>query len=146
SHYVTFDDTVPFLSIVLSGSIPLYGPFANFYPYAKDELLRLIDFGVYPSFIITEESSKLLLETNLESIYASSFDDIKPAIYRYYNFVNDALKHVIGEQIVARDVIDEGVVKVTYSSGTYIVINYLDIPYTYLAETIDAKGYRVWMS
>ncbi len=146
SHYVTFDDTVPFLSVVLSGSIPLYGPFANFYPYAKDELLRLIDFGVYPSFIITEESSKLLLETNLESIYASSFDDIKPAIYRYYNFVNDALKHVIGEQIVARDVIDEGVVKVTYSSGTYIVINYLDIPYTYLAETIDAKGYRIWMS
>lgn len=145
SHYLTFDDTVPFLAIVLSGSLPLYGPFANFYPYAKDELLRLIDFGVYPSFIVTEESSKALLETDLENIYSSSFEDIKPAIVRYYEFVNDALKHVSGEQIINREVIDNGVVKVTYSSGTYIVINYLDVPYTYLAQTIEAKNYKVWM-
>ncbi|MDY0295566.1 MAG: DUF5696 domain-containing protein, partial [Acholeplasmataceae bacterium] len=145
SHYLTFDDTVPFLSIVLSGTMPLYGPFANFYPYAKDELLRLIDFGVYPSFIVTQESSKALLETDLENIYSSSYDDIKPAIVRYYQFVNDALKHVIGEQIVNREVIDNGVVKVTYSSGAYIVINYLDVPYTYLAQSIDAKNYKVWM-
>ena len=145
SHYLTFDDTVPFLSIVLSGTMPLYGPFANFYPYAKDELLRLIDFGVYPSFIVTQESSKALLETDLENIYSSSYEDIKPAIVRYYQFVNDALKHVIGEQIVNREVIDNGVVKVTYSSGAYIVINYLDVPYTYLAQSIDAKNYKVWM-
>lgn len=144
SHYVTFDDTVPFLSIALSGSMDLFGPFANFYPYAKDELLRLIDFGVYPSFVVTNESSKLLLETALESIYSSRYQDIKQAITRYYHFVNDALKFVSGDTIDSREVLDSGVVKITYSKGTSIVVNYLEIPYTYSGQTIDAKSYVVF--
>lgn len=145
SQYVTFDDTVPFLSIALSGTMDLFGPFANFYPYAKDELLRLIDFGVYPSFIVTHESSKLLLETGLESIYASRYEDIKHAIVRYYDFVNQALSPVMGETIESREVLSVGVVKVMYSSGTAIVVNYLEVPYTYLGQTIDAKGYHVFI-
>lgn len=145
SQYVTFDDTVPFLSIALSGTMNLFGPFANFYPYAKDELLRLVDFGVYPSFMVTNESSKLLLETGLESIYASRYDDIKESIIRYYDFVNEALRHVKGDMIVAREVLAAGVVKVTYSSGTSIVVNYLDIPYTHLGQEIDAKAYYVFI-
>ncbi|MBU1020276.1 MAG: hypothetical protein KJ847_03610, partial [Firmicutes bacterium] len=95
SQYITFDDTVPFLSIVLSGSMQLFGPHANFYPYARDELLRLIDFGVYPSFVVTKESSKELQDTGLESIYSSKYDDIKNSITTYYQFVDGALSNVI---------------------------------------------------
>ena len=145
SQYVTFDDTVPFLAIALSGIMELYGPFANFYPYAKDELLRLVDFGIYPSFIVTEESSKLLLKTGLESIYASRYEDIRSAIFVYYDFVNNALKHVIGDMIVSREVLASGVVKVTYASGVRIVVNYLEEPYTHLGQVVDAKGYYVYL-
>ena len=47
SQYLQFSDTVPFLAIVLNGC-----PFerAAILPHARDELLRLIDYGVYPSF------------------------------------------------------------------------------------------------
>ncbi|PKK93741.1 MAG: hypothetical protein CVV61_03100 [Tenericutes bacterium HGW-Tenericutes-6] len=143
SQYIVFDDTVPFLSIALSGVMPLFAPYANFYPYARDELLRLIDFHVYPSFILTNRSSKFLQDTSLEFIYTSSYRDLNDAIKTYYHFVNDALKYVYGEKIIARDVISNGVVRVTYENDVSIIINYLDRPYNDQGTIIQAKNYVV---
>lgn len=143
SQYVTFDDTVPFMSIALSGHMDLFGSNANFYPYARDELLRLIDFGVYPSFIITQESSKLLQKTGLESIYSSKFDDLKPSIIAYYGFVNDALKYVLNAQIIDRVVISSGVVQVIYDNGFEIIINYSSQNVIYESQSISPKNYLV---
>lgn len=143
SQYVTFDDTVPFMSIALSGHMDLFGSNANFYPYARDELLRLIDFGVYPSFVVTQESSKLLQKTGLESIYSSKFSDLKPSIITYYDFVNDALKDVQNAQIIDRVVISSGVVKVIYDNDFEIIINYSSQSVIYESQSISPKNYLV---
>jgi len=143
SQYVTFDDTVPFMSIALSGHMDLFGSNANFYPYARDELLRLIDFGVYPSFVVTQESSKLLQKTGLESIYSSKFSDLKPSIIAYYDFVNDALKYVQNAQIIDRVVLSSGVVKVIYDNEFEIIINYSSQNIIYESQSISPKNYLV---
>ena len=52
SQYLQFTDTVPFLAIALRGELDLFGANANFYAYARDELLRLIDYGIYPSLLL----------------------------------------------------------------------------------------------
>lgn len=143
SQYITFDDTVPFLSIVLSGSVQLFGPHANFYPYARDELLRLIDFGVYPSFVVTQKSSKELQETGLEAIYSSKYDDIKKSILAYYDFVDGALSSVIGQRIVDRQVITNGVIQITYENDIVIYVNYRETPFTQGSLSIGAKNYVI---
>ena len=143
SQYITFDDTVPFLSIVLSGSVQLFGPHANFYPYARDELLRLIDFGVYPSFVVTQKSSKELQETGLEAIYSSKYDDIKKSILAYYDFVDGALSSVIGQRIVDRQVITNGVIQITYENDIVIYINYRETPFIEGSLIIGAKNYVI---
>ncbi|TVP95661.1 MAG: hypothetical protein EA374_03440 [Acholeplasmatales bacterium] len=143
SQYVTLDDTVPFLAIVLKGRVDLFGPYANFYPYARDELLRLIDFGVYPSFVVTEASSKNLQETALESIYSSRFTDLQPAIIAYYDFVNGALKHVMGAEIIHRDVLAAGLVEIGYDNGITLLVNYTSEEQLMGAYRVGAKNYRV---
>lgn len=145
SQYVIFDDTVPFMSIVLSGNMTLFGPYANFYPYARDELLRLIDFGVYPSFVVTEKSSKYLQKTGLESIYSSRYDDIAPLILTYHQFVDGALSHVVGQTIEAREVLSNGLVVVTYANGVRIAVNYRNQSMTVSGITILPKSYHVFM-
>lgn len=140
SQYLQFSDTVPFLAIVLSG-IPLYSDNANFYPYARDELLRLIDFGVYPSFLVTEKSSKYLKDTELEFIYSSRYQDLKPTILVYYDFVNQALKNVSSAQITGRSVIDVGLVRVDYDNHVSIILNYTENPKTYSGYNILPKNY-----
>jgi len=143
SQLISFDDTVPFLAITLSGYIDLFGPYANFYPYARDELLRLIDFNIYPTFYVTHKSSKYLQKTGLESIYSSRFTDLKPAIETYYNFVNNALSHTLNAHIIDREILANGVVEVTYSNGIIIVVNYTNDTFVYNSNHINPKDYYV---
>ncbi|KFZ26690.1 MAG: hypothetical protein KQ78_01007 [Candidatus Izimaplasma bacterium HR2] len=143
SQFLTFDDTVPFFAIALSNVVDLYSPYANFFPQERDVLLRMIDFHVYPSFVLTEESSKKLKDTNLESIYSSKYDSLKPAVYTYYEFVNNALKYTIDATIINREVIEEGVVRVTYSNDVWIIINYTDVILVFDQHTVEPKSYLV---
>lgn len=142
SQYLQFSDTVPFLAIALSG-IPLFGENANFYPYARDELLRLVDFGVYPSFLITEKSSKYLQDTELEYIYTSRYQDLKLAILVYYDFVSKALQHVASAQIINRTVLDTGFVRVDYDNQVTIILNYTENQKAYSGHEILPKNYLV---
>lgn len=143
SQYLQFSDTVPFLAIVLSGAMPLFGGNANFYPYARDELLRLVDFGVYPSFLVTEKSSKYFKDTEFEYIFSSRYQDLKPAILTYYDFVNGALKNTIKAKIEDRKVLDTGLVQVDYDNGISILINYTENAKTLSGMQILPKNYMV---
>lgn len=143
SQFLIFDDTVPFMSIALSQTMDLFGSFANFYPYARDELLRLIDFNVYPSFIVTYKSSKYLQKTGLESIYSSRFNDLDHVILTYYDFVNQALKHTLNAHIISRDILANGISLVGYSNGVEILINYTNQDYMYLDQLVPPKSYYV---
>ncbi|NMA04837.1 MAG: hypothetical protein GX931_00510 [Acholeplasmataceae bacterium] len=124
SQQKRFSDTVPFMAIVLSGYKDVFGRNGNFFANTNNELLRLIDYHIYPSFYITNESSYYLLNTESEHIYTSRYLDWEEEIIRQYNYVNDALKYVLNESIVKREVLDVGFVKVKYSNGVIIYINY----------------------
>ena len=43
SQYVYETDTVPFLQMVLNGTMEVYAPYANFSFYAQTDMLRMID-------------------------------------------------------------------------------------------------------
>ena len=142
SQYLQFSDTVPFLAIVLNG-VPLFGTSGNFYPYARDELLRLIDYGVYPSFIVTEKSSKYLQDTELEHIFASRYEDLKPAILVYHDFVNQALKHTSGALMSGRSVSEPGLVRVDYDNRVTIILNYTETQKIHSGHEILPKNYLI---
>lgn len=143
SQYLAFSDTVPFSSIVLSGNIELYSNYLNFFSSVRDDLLRMVDFDVYPSFLLTKRAPSLLDETALNYIYSSKYEDYKDAIDVYYNFVNCALKNVIGSSIIKRTILTRGVSMITYDNGVSIIVNYLNHDYNHEGKTIKAKNYLV---
>ena len=143
SQYLTFDDTVPFLAITLSNSMNLYSSYANFYAYPREELLRLVDYNVYPSFIVTNESSSLLEKTNLNNIYSSKFEDLANAVTTYYQFVNTPLKNVIGASLVSRTIPSNGIVINKYSNNVEIIINYTNVKQVVNGVTVEAMNYHV---
>lgn len=143
NQYMIFDDSVPFTSIVQSGNIELYSTYINFFGNVRDDLLRMVDYNVYPSFLLTYESSSLLEETALQYIYCSQFSNLEDAVYVYYDFVNKALKDVVGATIENREVLQEGVVQVTYSNGKKIIVNYQNHDVIINNEVVEKKGYKV---
>jgi hypothetical protein len=143
SQYAAFTDTVPFASIVLRGSVDLFGAYANFYPYARDDLLRLIDFGVYPSFIVTDQPAEKLAKTDLATIYSARYDVLAADIKAYYGFVSQALNAVIGARIIGRKVVATGLVVVSYENGVNLVVNFHHEDRDYLGQPVPAKSYLV---
>lgn len=143
NQYLIFDDTVPFTSIVQSGSIELYSTYINFFGSVRDDLLRMVDYNVYPSFLLTKESSAKLDETALQYIYCSQYDNLEEAVNVYYNFVNESLKQVAGQSIENREIVADGVSKVTYSNGKVIYVNYTNNDITIGDVQVPKKGHKV---
>ncbi len=138
-----FDDLVPFLPIVLRGHMNLYSQFLNFNSLGTMQLLMLVDFGIYPSYVLTKARSSNLAGTDIERYYATQFDAWSETIIEQYRFINEALRFTHGETIVAREVINPGVVKVTYTNNVEIIINYTHQETTVNGDVVSALSYRV---
>jgi hypothetical protein len=142
SNQAKFNDTVPFIPLVLSEKI-VYGRSSNFFSNTSNEVLRMIDYNIYPSFYITYESSNLLLNTKSNNIYTSRFIDWQPTIIEQYNYINEALNNVIGSSVIKREILDIGLVKNSYSNGVDIYVNYSENNYVIDGITIKPVSYEV---
>ncbi len=137
-------DTVPFLQLVVADSMELFAPYSNFSFSKQSDILRMIDYNVAPSFIITHESAHKMASTNSGEFYSTSYENYDEDIRRVYDGVSTALNKVSEANWVDREVIAEGVIKNTYDNGVEIIINYTDDSYQYLGEMVQAESYRVY--
>lgn len=138
-----FDDLVPLLPIVLNGHMDLYSQFLNFNSLGSEQILMLVDFGINPSFILSYERSNQLRNTDIEHLYSTGFEMWEDSVVNTYHFINDALKHVNGETIQSRVVLDTGVIEVTYQNNVSIIVNYTSQSYTYQNTEIEPLNYIV---
>ncbi|GGC77801.1 hypothetical protein GCM10007216_05410 [Thalassobacillus devorans] len=143
SNYSFVTDTVPFLQIVLKGYVPYYASFSNFQYSPEDEVLRMIEYGAYPSFYLTTEPSHQLMHTPSEDLYTSQFQDWEEAIVEQYKMVKESLGPVEGETITSRNVYKTGVVEVGYSNGKSVIVNYTNEDINIEGTEVKAKGYTV---
>lgn len=137
SQLAYFDDLVPFLPIVLRGHIQMFSQFLNFNSLGITPLLMLIDFGIYPSYVLTEERSSALRGTDVETLYATQFAQWDTQIIEEYTFVNAALSAVRGSSIVARTVPGPGLSHVTYDNGVQLLINYTSETQTIAGQEVE---------
>jgi hypothetical protein len=139
SGYIYTTNTVPFLEIVLAGYVPYYGPALNFSSNLQEDLLRQVDFGVYPSYFLTNEVTAKILNTSSDWIYTSSYHQWSQEIKQTYQWLNNLLGPVKGQEIVARQILEDGVVTTTYANGKQIIVNYNDTPYSASGVTVSGK-------
>ncbi len=128
--YLYTTDVVPFLQIVLAGYVPFYGPALNFTSNVQQDLLRQVDFDIYPSYFLSNDLTAKILNTSSNWIYTSSYTQWAPEIKRAYQWLNNLLGPVKGQEIVARKVLVDGVVATTYANGKQIIVNYNNQPYS----------------
>lgn len=136
TQYLIETDTVPFLQLVLQNTMELYAIYSNFSFYTQTDILRMIDYNVYPSFVLTKQPSQILTDTNSNEFYSTEYQLYEDLIVSTYESVNNTLGEVVGVNWVNREVLEPGVVKNTYENGVIIIINYTDEAYTYDANTV----------
>lgn len=127
SQYVYETDTVPFLQMVLHGTMEVYAPYANFSFYSAADQLRMIDYNLNPSFVLTKQPSYLLSATKSSDYYSTEFEQYEDLVHDIYTTVNEPLSQVIGYNWTGRKVIADGVIANTYEKDgniKTIIINY----------------------
>ena len=124
SQYLFESDSVPFLSIVLKGSIDYYAPYANQGFYTDSCILKMIEYAAYPSFVVMKEENEKIIDTPLSDYFSLCFNDWKSLIYEVYEKINSALSKVVGSKIINHTMIADGVSCVSYDNGVDICINY----------------------
>ncbi|MCC7206095.1 MAG: hypothetical protein IT323_02240, partial [Anaerolineae bacterium] len=118
--YVFTSEAVPFLPIVLSGHMPYYGPVLNFSPDAQEDVLRHVEYGIYPSYFLTHEPTSNMLNTLSAWIYTSAYDQWGEPVRQTYERMNALLAPVRGQPITGHAKLAEGVFATTYANGMRI--------------------------
>ncbi|CAM4329890.1 DUF5696 domain-containing protein [Paenibacillus alkaliterrae] len=141
SQYMFSTDTVPFLQIALHGYVDYFAPSANFNANPQQYLLRMVEYGAYPSYKLTNEPSWKLKNTLSNDMFTSYFKDWKGEIASTYEKMNAVLKHVQDATIEQRNVLDYGVVEVVYSNGKKIIVNYRAKDISYENQTVPKMDF-----
>ena len=101
----------------------MYSPYVNCNLYSKADLLKLIDYDIYPSFVLSGKDNYELRNTASASFQSTNINDWKEYISDSYKIIDDVLKNTFGEPIQNRTVISTGFVKIDYQNGS-IYVNY----------------------
>lgn len=143
SSYMYEDESVPFMSIVLKGVMPVYSDYVNFEANKQEFFLKMVETGTYPSFYITKESSSDLVYTNSNEIYSSQYDVYRNTMIAYAKELSAINEKVDGAFIVGHEIMENGVTVVTYGNGVKIYLNYGSKEAQADGYTIQGMSYKV---
>ena len=143
SQYLFETDTVPFLQIVLKGHVDLYSAYMNQGAYSQSSILKMVEYGVYPSFLVMNAKNSQLNKTPLEDYCSLSFDSWRETIVGAYSQLNKALVQTEGAHVTEHTVLAQGLVRVTYDNGVKVYVNYLSQDQEADGITVSAEGFAV---
>lgn len=135
NEYAYISESVPFISILLSGSVSLYSAPLNYTDNLDYAVLKMIEYNINPSFIVTKEEGHHLRYTNYEYLFSTEYNLWKETIYDVYQKVGAFLSLVDDEVISDHKVVLEGLSEIVYQTKL-IYVNYSNQELTYKTVTI----------
>ena len=138
-----YSDLVPLIPLVMKGYVPTFTPYLNFNALGKERLLQMIDFGINPSYILTDAPSSALRYTYSNRYYTTAFSDFEADIVNVHAYVATALNQTLGATVIARDILTTGVSRITYDHGVMIYINYRTVDFVSEHGVVKALDYLV---
>jgi hypothetical protein len=140
SQFLIQTDTVPFLQLVINNNMEMFAPYSNFSFYTKQDVLRMIDYNLSPSFVLTHEPSYQLTLTNSARFYSTEYTQYQDLIQSIYREVNDALKQVTHAKWIDRIVLENGVIMNVYDNNMAVIINYTESNINVMNTSVNAQS------
>ena len=143
SNRIATTAEVPFLAIVLHGYMTYTGEAINLAGDYEYTLLKTIETGACPYFVVGYENIKELKINGYSEYYAVEYATWKDAIVEEYEKLNGVLAPLQNQTIIDHEVMNNRVVKVTYDGGTEIYLNYNNYAVTVNDMVISAMDFAV---
>lgn len=143
TEYFIVDETVPLYQMIVHGCVDYTGKPMNTYVTDDDRetLLHMVEYGAAPRYVFTWEEATEMKYTGMNKYYSATFNTWKQQAAENYAYVNAALNRVSGAYMVGREVLSETLVRVDYSNGISIFVNYGKEAVQSGGNTVEAQDY-----
>ena len=144
STYEQLDRDIPFYQLVVHGYIPYSMDIpGNMSVNYEKEVLRWIEFGAEPTFLLTQEMSEKFKDSKVENAFSTElstwFDDVQKLAQEF----NENLAFTSNCTISDHEEVSQNVFCTTYSNGKKVYVNYNSKDVTINDVTVKALGYTV---
>ena len=137
------DEQVPFYQMVIHGSIPYTSNPGNLFYDEQLGKLKWIEFGCIPHFELTYERAGQLKFTMYNQLYTSYYADWTGAAAELYKEFNGKLAGTWDAYMLSHTRLSPTLVRIVYSSGKTVYINYGGNEETVDEITVAAMDYTV---
>ena len=101
SHFTNASNVIPFFGMVFHGYVNYAGTPTNMVGETKTEMMRMIESGAAPYFVLSYDHTELLRDTRTMSRYYSvDYKIWKDDVIALYNEINDAIGGLQTQRIV----------------------------------------------
>lgn len=142
SDYKFVTAEVPFFAIVLKGYIPLYSEYVNFKADTTEYKLKLIESGIYPSFLLTYNAPANLIYTDSSSLFSCEFAEYNKMIEEYNEIFTELSKATQNSKISNHSSSD-GVSVTEYENGTSVIVNFNENEVSYNGTVIEKQSWKI---
>ena len=133
--------TIPFMQMVLHGSVPYSSEPINYRADPRTALLRAIESGSSLAFAVIHDAPELPEPLHDIDLHASLYASWKDTMVEMHGTLNRALSGLAGVPIRAHATLADGVRLTRYENGVDVVVNYRDEPYTHAGVTVGPRDY-----
>lgn len=140
SHFRVADNTVPFLQMVLHGTMKLYTSPINLASNPEKAVLRAIEYGMLPNFQVTYEPSSVLKKSEYTDNYASGYESWREDILAADALARECLAGLMDQQLVGHSQVAPQVYATTYENGAVVYVNYSNEDVTVNGVTVPAES------
>lgn len=129
SYDLLAKNSVPFYPIAIHGLISYSGKPGNLRDEYHFELLKSVEYGAQPAYLLTYEDPGILKDTYTRNIFSSAYSEWMDTIVEEYKRVNAVLGNLQDQLIVNHRQIADQVFETTYENGTRVIVNYGETAY-----------------
>ena len=121
----------------------MYSTPLNFISNEIGTLLRMAEYGVNPSYVLTSGSTSLLRNTNSDNVYISNYKDLRGRMINNKSFLDDALVASSSGELNYHTFPLSGV-SLSRFGNKVVLVNYNSNSVTYEGHNVPSRGYIVY--
>lgn len=122
SRFDVEDESVPFYEMVVSGCAALYSEPVNMSGNVRESILKCVEYGVSPTFLLMTGKADLLQDTDYQKYYSAAYESWQDTIRQLAEELRE-LDSVNGQRLTGHRKVREQVYATVYEDGTVIYVN-----------------------
>ena len=141
--YDALDETIPFYEMVYRGSIPLYSTPMNFSPDMEKQLLKAVEAGAAPSFMLGQNIESSLSDSSESIYYGILYQSNIAGIEKIVSKIKPYFEKIGNAGIKTHSILQEDVTKTVFENGTSVIVNHSEHEVTAEGKVIPALDFIV---